>query len=503
MTDIKLVDNDSHLLLSWDVDTNAIQYTINRRVIGFGSWGVSLATLPGNQTSFVDSNVTAGTQYEYRVIKNADVQGYGYTYGAIDSDIEYNPGVVLLLVDSFFIPALSNEFIQMKQDMEADGWFVHMYQISRSESPQQVKSLILNEYQTYSNLKSIVLVGHIPVPYSGDLNPDGHPEHQGAWPADGFYGEMNSIWTDSLINSVTAIDTRNQNVPGDGKFDQTTFPSFLELEVSRIDFYNLPVFNLSEEQLMSNYLSKLHNFKTYYYVPSNSAVVEDNFLGFNEGFAGSAYSSFSSILGKENVVDGDYSFLINENHLWSYGTGPGWYSGSSNIVNSSEFATNNYNSTFTMLFGSYFGDWDSQDNLLRSALGSGKILCSSWSGRPYYYYHPLGLGKSIGSCINLAQNNSNAYFPTYLAELEPGIFQRWVHIAQMGDGSLRSHYLPLPSNASSQSLLDGTIQLNWQPAANVDGYHIYRRAQNEEIWTKLTSSPIVSTSYIDNTLTSG
>ncbi|MFM7667282.1 MAG: T9SS type A sorting domain-containing protein, partial [Bacteroidota bacterium] len=46
-------------------------------------------------------------------------------------------------------------------------------------------------------------------------------------------------------------------------------------------------------------------------------------------------------------------------------------------------------------------------------------------------------------------------------------------------------------------------QLNWQPAANVDGYHIYRRAQNEEIWTKLTSSPIVSTSYIDNTLTSG
>ena len=502
MADVKLVNNDAHLLISWDVDTNAVQYTINRRLAGSTSWGGLFATLPGNETSFIDSNVISGTVYEYRVIKNADVPGFGYVFGAIDAEIDHNPGVLLLLVDSIFFPALSNEILQMKQDIEADGWFVHLDTISRTESPQQVKALIQSEYENFPELKSIVLLGHIPVPYAGDLNPDGHPDHQGAWPADGYYGDMNGYWTDTDVTNVSAAAVRNQNVPGDGKFDQSVLPSLVELEVSRIDFYNLPVFNLSEEQLTLNYLLKLHDFKTHQYIPSDSAVVEDNFLSFNEGFAGSAFSSFSAIIGKDKVVDGDYgSYLLNRNYLWSYGTGPGWYSGATNIVNSTEFAVNNYNSTFTMLFGSYFGDWDTQDNLLRSALGSGKILCSSWSGRPYYYYHPMGLGKNIGSCIRLSQNNTSAYFPTYYVDL--GLFSRWVHIAQMGDGSLRSHYLSLPSNAFAQTLVDGSIELNWQAALNVDGYHIYRRGQNEETWTKLTAFPIVTTSFTDNAISIG
>ena len=45
--------------------------------------------------------------------------------------------------------------------------------------------------------------GHVPVPYSGDIVPDGHmPDHVGAWPCDGFYGDMDGTWTDNAVNDL-------------------------------------------------------------------------------------------------------------------------------------------------------------------------------------------------------------------------------------------------------------------------------------------------------------
>src|SRR5207248_1131072 len=88
--------------------------------------------------------------------------------------------------------------------------------------------------------------GHVPVPYSGLLNPDGHPNHLGAWPADAYYGDMDGLWTDTTVNYVgtdpgdPADTARLANVPGDGKFDQSTIPGVVRLNVGRVDLANLP-----------------------------------------------------------------------------------------------------------------------------------------------------------------------------------------------------------------------------------------------------------------------
>jgi len=350
-----------------------------------------------------------------------------------------------------------------------------------------------------TGLKSIFLLGRVPVPYSGDINPDGHPDHLGAWPSDVYYGDMDGIWTDNTVNDASATDPRNQNVIGDGKFDASVVLTNTELAVARVDFYNLPSFNTTEIGLMQNYLTKLHEFKIRSYIPEDVAVIEDNFLGMGEGFAGSGYASFPPIVGIQDAFDSDYGLAIDFDNLWSYGTGPGSYSSASGIVTTPEFASYNYRSTFTMLFGSYFGDWDSQDNLLRAALASGKILCSSWSGRPYLYYHPMGIGETIGACIKLSQNNTSTYFASSL-----GYFQRWVHIAQMGDPSLRSHYVEMPSNLVATTQNDGSITLSWTaPPTAVDGFYVYRHAQGVDSWTKLTNDPILTTTYADTSLTGG
>jgi hypothetical protein len=495
-----LPTNDG-ILLEWNNDVPATQYTIYRRTYGAASWGAPIATLSGTISSYTDAGLTSGVKYEYKILRNSATNGYGYLCSGIDTDINYNPGIVLLVIDDYFVPALQAEIDELVNDIESDGWFVHVIQVNRSQTVASVKSLIINEYNSEpTRVKGVFLLGHAPVPYSGEMNPDGHPDHLGAWPADVYYGDMDGIWTDNSVNNSTAADIRNQNVPGDGKFDQFFVQSNAELQVGRVDFYNLPAFSATETELMSSYLNKLHAFKTRGYVPSNIAVVEDNFTGLDEGFAAGGYMSFSPIVGRTSVSNADYgTSLQSQDYLWSYGTGPGSYIDAQGIVSSAEFAGSDYNSTFTMLFGSYFGDWDSQNNLLRSALASGRILCSSWSGRPNLFYHPMGMGENIGECIRISQNNTTNYFASTTT-----YFKRWVHIAQMGDPTLRSHYVEMASNLIANSQSNGNVDLSWTaPLQTVVGYHVYRRSSSIESWTRLTSSLVTGTTFTDNTLTSG
>ena len=78
------------------------------------------------------------------------------------------------------------------------------------------------------------------------------------------------------------------------------------------------------------------------------------------------------------------------------------------VGSTSDFAANDPQVVFTMLFGSYFGDWDSQDNFLRAALATPTYtLACVWAGRPYWYFHHMGLGETIGFSARVSQNNSH------------------------------------------------------------------------------------------------
>jgi hypothetical protein len=64
------------------------------------------------------------------------------------------------------------------------AWQVIRHDVSRADSVPNVKSIIQNDFTAdVANVKALCLLGHVPVPYSGDLFPDGHPDHEGAWPA--------------------------------------------------------------------------------------------------------------------------------------------------------------------------------------------------------------------------------------------------------------------------------------------------------------------------------
>ena len=490
------INNNSAIQLSWNANISSNQYLIYKKNYGATSWGNPIATLSSSAQNYIDNTITSGTLIEYKVVRDANTDGTGYVLTGLKTELNGNKGKLILIVDDYFNITLNAEITELINDIEADGWFVYRQDVNRLSTSTSVKTIIQNLYNSDSQyFKSVFLLGHVPVPYSGNINPDGHPDHKGAWPADVYYADMNGTWNDLTINSAVATDPRNHNLPGDGKWDRNTLPSNVELEIARVDFYNLPGFTSSETDLMQIYLNKLHAFKTFGYVPGNSCLIEDNFQSMPEGFSASAKSDFSSLTGISNVTIADFSLLSNQDYLWSYGTGPGTFTDAAGIVSSSDFVNNDYNSTFTLLFGSYFGDWDSQNNLLRSALGSGRILASAWSGRPFLHYHPMAMGETIGTCIKLSQNNTGTYFLSTLNN-----FSQWIHIAQLGDPTLRMNYLPQPSNLFLSSNNDGSITLNWNAASNVLGYHVFRREANEESWTKLTLNYETTTSFNDTNI---
>ena len=502
LSEASVNENDTVITIKWQSSLGATQYNLYRKLYGGLSWGSPIANLGPLELFYGDSNVVANQLYEYRIMRVGSTgTAYGYLVSGINTQIPYNKGTMILIIDDYFLPDLQNEISELILDIEADGWFVQQQLVNRNNSVSQVKSLIQGIYNSDPvATNGLFLLGHVPVPYSGDINPDGHPDHLGAWPADVYYADIDGTWNDISVNDVSASDPRQHNIPGDGKFDESILPSDVELEVARVDFYNLPAFSNTETMLMQSYLGKLHAFKTRQYIPRDIAIVEDNFLGYAEGFAGSAYASFSPNVGIDSIVNGNYtSELLNSNYLWAYGTGPGWYSGASGIVTTNDFAANNYKSTFSMLFGSYFGDWDSANNLMRANLASGKTLSCSWSGRPYIYYHPLAMGEDLGYCIQKAQNNNSTYFSSTL-----NTFKRWIHIAQLGDPSLRSRYISPPSNLTCSTNANGTIQLTWAPSSEtVIGYAVYRRDPNINFWTLVDPAIISGTTYNDNSIVNG
>jgi hypothetical protein len=497
--------------LKWAPDGNSTGYTIYRKAPNASSWS-QITTLAGNATTWADLNVANGGSYEYAVMKNtsAGYQGTGYMLAGINAPMMENRGKLVLIVDNTHAAALSTELARLQQDLVGDGWTVVRRDVSRSDSPVTVKNLIKAEYNADpSNVKSVFLFGHVAVPYSGNFNPDGHPDHKGAWAADTYYGDMDGSWTDLSVNNSAAEKPWNRNVPGDGKFDQSDLPSDLELAVGRVDLYNLTCYankawSRSELDLLRAYLNKHHNFRHGQIALSRRGLVCDNFgEAQGEAFASTGWRSFAPFFGAENNVQvpyGAYFSTLKDNaYLWSYGTGGGsWYT-CNGVGSSDDFALNEIKTVFTSFLGSYFGDWDNESNFMRASLGSGYVLATAWGGRPHWFFHRMGLGETIGDSAQLSQNNRNG-----------GVYgqQNWgtrqVHISLLGDPTLRMHPVIPPSNLSAGAGSGVTLNWNASTDANIQGYAVYRASSMNGPFSKISgSAPLVTLGFSDVSGTAG
>lgn len=489
----------AQITLKWKALTGNGTYRIFRKAKGATSWGVSIASPAAAATSYVDNNVSPGTTYEYFVSKT-DEPSNGYILAGIEAEALHTKGALLLLVDSTFVDSCAPQISQLMKDISNDGWAVSKKEYNRNAPVTTIKNDIVAAYQANNNLKAIYILGHLAVPYSGDYNttnllpPDGHTDHAGAWPADVFYGEVNGTWTDA-VNNQLGTRPANKNAPGDGKYDQTEIPGDVELQIGRIDFANMPAIPRTEIEMMRNYLDKAHNFKTGNLTTVKRALIDDNFGKMNgEGFAATAYR-LSPIVHSDSIKVLDFvPSLKSSSFMWGFGCGGGSFTTCSGVATTDSFKTGNINAIFTVMFGSYFGDWNVQNNLLRAPLCAEEpALTSCWSGRPHWYFHHMALGENIGYSTLLTHNNINMY------QNKVSFYPHYIHQALLGDPTLRTEYIkPASAVGLSGDSTTGAV-VNWtaSPEAGVAGYYVYR-ASSEYGEYKLRSGLVAGTTFTDS-----
>ena len=177
------------IILSWPLTPSAGMayhaHTVYRKAAHDTTWGTPLATLAGTAAGFTDTHVTPGVGYEYQVIRDAEADGltfhgYGYVYAGIGLAAVERRGTVLLLVDARQAAPLRAELAQLAQDLVGDGWQVRRHDIDPTLTDKQVKALIAADYHADpAHVTAVLLLGHVAVPYSGNIAPDGHPQPPG------------------------------------------------------------------------------------------------------------------------------------------------------------------------------------------------------------------------------------------------------------------------------------------------------------------------------------
>ncbi|MFN5377546.1 MAG: T9SS type A sorting domain-containing protein [Ignavibacteria bacterium] len=530
------------IILSWDKDpSQQVVYVFRKTKETARFPSTILDSVVGAATTWADNNVKVGESFEYRLLRSNRKQtgkdsatgnpiyAEYFSTGYIHAGILAPPAPrerALVLVDETLRTSLASELATFQADLENEGWDVTIRNVPRAEKfdsngVKQTRAVIKEEWDGGpKDIGSIVLVGRVAVPYSGTIYPDGHPDHVGAWPADGIYGDHNGSYTDRIANQANTSRPANNNVPGDGKFDQSQFATDVDIPVGRIDFYNLPAFTKSELELLRAYFKKNHEYRSNQWNVAVGGVIDDNFGTYGEVFAASAWRTFPVFGGESTVRAGDiFTDLAGPNvYLLAYGCGGGTDVSAGGVGSSTDMTTKPVNAVFTMMFGSYFGDWDTKNNFMRSTLASNpRVLTCGWSGRPHWYIHHMALGETIGYGAKLSQNNQTIvggqlgnYIPNIFVRAQGNSIasagDRQVHIALMGDPTLRATTKPIPSVATLTAATEypNIVNLTWNsPGADAAGYLVYRRKAGTKKWTQLTPTMITKLTFKDSLVNDG
>jgi hypothetical protein len=529
------------LTLSWTVPPGSISYA-KRRTTESTNWGPTFAVC-GDR--YVDTEVDLGQVYEYNfnTYHNASssgdpIPGNRYSVGKSILAALYLPpveyrGRVLLAIDENLADSLTNEIRLLTLDLVGDGWTVVSNRVSRHqdyriwEDPASnavyraqvaaIKNWITN-YTAYTNdVRAVLLLGHVSVPYSGLGGcEDGHVEHMGPWPADAYYGDVDGLWTDTNTWSLTNPYTVLQNDAGDGKFDQWVLPgnpggtSAMELAVGRIDLSRLPAFASNgpvrtETNLLQQYLAKNHRYRHAGSALPALCLWTNGFEAhemdwFVQRAIGSSAAWFGASSGSSSLAD---PFHGNTQAVFAFAEGWGGHDNINNI-RSNQHSTKDLAQLvdpipvdFYCLYGSWFCDWNWSDDMFSKAvLGMTNYgIASLWlhdhpfGGTSRWQLSRLGVGFDLGQIqvqsVNQAVERSSV---------------RTFFI--LGDPTLRMPVLPPPSDISLSTNGSGAFVLTWSPSSAQEAqYFVYRSTNpavtNSADFVRLTPMSISATNFVD------
>ncbi len=456
------------------------------------------ATVAASAKTFSDTGVAAGTQYEYyfRRINS----GYGFDYEfrlvvTVGSALEDVRGSVLLVVDETMSAPLAAELRQYEMDLVGDGWNVIRMDSPRHSDAEPGRATVLrNAIKSVAaanpTLNSVILFGKLPVVYSGWDSPDGHENRTFA--TDAYYADLDGAWTDTATQNSGGLVNDPGNLPGDGIFDQHNMPSAAEVAVGRVDFSNMTKFRKFEVEYLRDYINKSHAWRHGHRTAAARVLQNDPWDVYMYGDTNFFRSAFSSTA-VDNETNLQPAASLNA-YLWAFGY---------DLYNSTMQGLP-VKAVFTGLFKSYMMEWQRPDASMRCYMTQPDWgLTACWQS---WFWHHLLAGRPFGDAIryqwNWSHGDANVTSSSGWWGGEYGSNAVWMNF--MGDPTLRMHVVAPPS-AASVGKTGATATITWAPstAPNLAGYHVYRSSNRLTGYTRLTATPVVGTSFVDNAAPAG
>lgn len=505
---VSLQEDSIHLALKIELEEKYKNYLIQikKKTPFYEQWESSF-TLPFGTNSF-SGYIPKSNVYEFGLICSSDtISSYGYYLIGEKNEIETYWGNVLILVDSSIAKDINDELNQFLSDLENDGWYAEIRLVPRTETYNPIEfrkvKRIVNAFKRKwkENFKVLLLVGRIAVPYTGNYAFDGHIDHAGAFPSDLCYVVDDSLLTDGLEFNTSASREANWNVPFDTKFDETTIPTTISIAVGRIDFFNLNDFKVKESDLIRNYFTKNHKFRFGLFESSNNGLIDDGFgTQSEEIFSANAFMNFYAIC--DTIIEGKLFENLNKRYFrFAYACNSGSYTSIWSAINSEQCAKYDIRATFLFLFGSYNWDWDTKNNLLRSALASSpNVLITAWIGRPFWHFHHFAFGFPFANSFIATANNSNLYQST------SKYGTRGMHLEILGDPTLRMEYNAPVSNFWFEIDSNKQLLLRWsspKDTTNLIGYQISKKRKVETIYKQVAVVKKESEYFLESSVNGG
>ncbi|WP_187431103.1 hypothetical protein [Roseobacter fucihabitans] len=436
---------------------------IERRLLGEtggDSWQ-ALAPAQGPVMRFTDDTIKPGMAYEYRVMRTArDIVDVGYWTAGVEIPAIETRGTVHLVIDQSIAGDITAHLDRFGRDLTGDGWQVRGFLAPRGDIKQPVANL-----QAALSVKNwlhaqyladpfgqhtVVLVGHVPIPMSGRVAPDGHEAIPHA--SDLFYAEMDGQWRASP----------------EGFLLEDTLPSdAIEMQVGRIDFSPVSGGDKTQEvALLRAYFDKNHHWRMGLLGDLRGAYGQSDHL------VGEQYG-LRNIVGAAGVEAGGHHD-VGEREPWLWGVDFGHHKG--NIYNQ-DYVNK---AVFTINFGSHKQKIERGHNALTALLAQPWYpVAVGWGGRPTWWLHPMALGGTIGEVHRRTVNNGVAaapyresmdYYPTGNYLWRNPI---WVNL--LGDPTLRAFMLAPPARVVTRATAQG-VEVSWEASSDVDtlGYRLWR-----------------------------
>jgi hypothetical protein len=474
-----------------------------------------------------DTNVTSGTHYEYQLIAGSTnsmcgtngidfgYKGFEYMNAGVNVPLREQRGSVILLCESGITNALVTELGTLVSDMLGDGYKVFRHDIAAVDvtagatwftAVTNTKALILSDLRSGTNGDfSIFIVGHVPIPYSGDSSPGFHANNIGAHPADWFYADTNAAsWTDSTVNDSTSDYVADHNTVGDGKFDQDNIPTTPELRIGRVDLRNLPAFPISEVELLRQYLNRNHQWRHRQFTVRDRAL-----MGTNSSVTVPPYEcwgTYSQLFGNGTNFDIANWITTSTNAAHSYlmasSHGNASFTNDLLLGRTIDFASNSLYSAFNSIYGSYYGDWDSSqhaDDVAWAPVAATGYTLGLYYREQQVNINPSSMGEPYADDLwflsaNFFVGSSAQYLQTGYWYTNGSTFLNPQRLANyttyFGDPTLRIRQVGPPTNAAVVQVgSDNVVSWTASTDSGVAGYHVYRAPSSDlNAYARLTST---------------